>query len=292
MNATVSIIIPCYNAEKYIEETIKSVLNQTYKNWELIIVNDGSTDNSATILNQYLKKDNRIQLINKDNSGVSDTRNKGLEKAKGEFITFLDADDVWHKENLEKKIVFFTSMNYDVVYSYCQLIDEESKPINKILKGENNLQIADFLSLKANYNTAPSGIVFKKEVLYKIDGFDVNLSNNADQDILIQSLANGFKIGVIPEVLWDYRIHEENMSKNVRVLEKDSLYLFQKCNNQQLFHSFWFKQKCFATLCYLLAGSWWKNGNNKLRGFYFLFLAVVNYPASIALIFKKKLLKC
>lgn len=290
MNQLVSIIIPCYNAEMFIAETIKSVINQTYSNWEIIIVNDGSTDNSATILNQFSEKDNRIQLINKPNSGVSDTRNKGLEVANGEFITFLDADDVWHITNLEKKVNFLTSTDYDVVYSYCQMIDEQSKPINRVLKGVNNLKVADFLSFKANYNTAPSGIVFKKEVLHKIGGFDVNLSNNADQDILIQALASRFKFGVIPEILWNYRIHSENMSKNVELLEKDSIYLFRKCEKQQLFYSFWFKQQCFSNLYLILAGSWWKNGNNKFRGLCFLFLAVVNYPASIASIFKKKLL--
>ena len=202
------------------------MINQSYSNWEIIIVNDGSTDNSATILNQFSEKDNRIQLINKSNSGVSDTRNRGLEVAKGELVTFLDADDVWHATNLEKKVKFLISTDYDVVYSYCQMIDEQSKPINRILKGENNLKISDLLSLKANYNTAPSGIVFKKEVLHKIGGFDVNLSNNADQDILIQALASRFKFGVISEVLWNYRIHPENMSKNVDLLEKDSIYLF------------------------------------------------------------------
>ena len=287
MNALISIIIPCYNAEKYIAETIQSVLNQTYTNWELIIVNDGSTDSSIEIINSFLENKKKIQLINKPNSGVADTRNKGLEIAQGQLITFLDADDVWHNTNLEKKVNFLTSTDYDVVYSYCQMIDEQSKPIDRILKGEDNLKIEDFLSLKANYNTAPSGVLFKKQVLDKIKGYDVNLSNNADQDILIQTLANGFKIGVLSEVLWNYRIHATNMSKNVEVLEKDSLYLFQKCKKQQLFHSFWFEQKCFATMYYMLAGSWWKNGKNKLRGFYFLLLAFITYPTSVALIFKR-----
>lgn len=263
------------------------MINQTYSNWELIIVNDGSTDNAVKIVMQFSEKETRIQLINKSNSGVSDTRNKGLEIANGDFITFLDADDVWHAANLEKTVTFLASTDYDVVYSYCQMIDENTTSINKVLEGENNLKIEDLLSLKANYNTAPSGVVFKKEVLQKIGGFDIKLSNNADQDILIQTLAKGFKIGVIPEVLWDYRVHNENMSKNVALLEKDSIYLFRKCAKQRLFHSFWFKQQCFSYLYLILAGSWWKNGNNKLRGIYFLLLTFVTYPSSIALIFRK-----
>jgi teichuronic acid biosynthesis glycosyltransferase TuaG len=262
-------------------------MNQTYSNWELIIVDDGSIDNSINILKEYADKDSRISLIKKNNTGVSDSRNKGLKNAKGDYIVFLDADDIWHNDNLEKKITFLASSNFDTVYSYCKMIDEYSKPLEIILKGDHNLKIEDFLSLKANYNTAPSGIVFKKEVLHRIKGFDVNLSNNADQDILIQTLANGYKIGLIPEVLWDYRIHPENMSKNIVLLEKDSLYLFKKCKKQQLFHSFWFKQQCFSKLYLILSGSWWKNGNNKFRGLYFLFLAIVSYPASVALIFNK-----
>jgi glycosyltransferase involved in cell wall biosynthesis len=263
------------------------VINQTYSNWELIIVDDGSNDNSKNIIKEYIDKDSRISSIKKNNSGVSDTRNIGLKNAKGDYIVFLDADDIWHNDNLEKKITFLASSNFDTVYSYCQMIDEHSKPLDTILKGNHNIKLEDFLSLKANYISAPSGIVFKKDVLQKVGGFDVNLSNNADQDILIQTLANGYKIGLIPEVLWKYRIHPENMSKKIALFEKDSLYLFKKCKKQNLFYSFWFKQQCFSKLCLILSGSWWKNGNNKFRGLYFLFLAIVSYPASIALIFNK-----
>lgn len=287
MNPLVSIIIPCYNTEKYIAETIESVFNQTYTNWELIIVNDGSTDSSRQIIELFKNKEQRIRVIDKLNSGVSDTRNKGLEIAQGELITFIDADDVWHNDNLEKKVPFLSSTNVDVVYSYCQILDEHSNPTDKILKGKNNLKIEDFLSLKANYNTAPTGVVFKKQVLEKIKGYDINLSNNADQDILIQALAKGFKIDIIHEALWDYRVHEENMSKNIAVFEKDSLYLFRKCEKQQLFHSFWFKQKCFSNLYLIIAGSWWKEGKNKSRAILFIFKSLLIYPPNAIKLFKK-----
>ncbi|MGB3902114.1 MAG: glycosyltransferase family A protein, partial [Bacteroidales bacterium] len=101
-NILVSIIIPVYNGEKYISDTIQSVIDQTYKNWELIIVDDGSTDNTAEIVKQF--NDSRISYIKKNNTGVSDTRNVGAMISKGEILCFLDADDIWLPENLEKKV--------------------------------------------------------------------------------------------------------------------------------------------------------------------------------------------
>src|SRR5690554_1294971 len=98
-----SIVIPCYNGERFIRETINSVINQSYSNFELIILNDGSTDKSLEIIESI--KDNRIQVINKTNSGVSDTRNKGLQISKGSFILFLDADDIIEPKFLETAIL-------------------------------------------------------------------------------------------------------------------------------------------------------------------------------------------
>ena len=103
----VSIVTPVYNSEKFIEETIKSVQDQTYKNWEWILVNDCSVDKSAEIIEQYIKNDSRIKLINlKENSGAAIARNTGIEQSKGKYIAFLDSDDLWVKEKLEKQIKF------------------------------------------------------------------------------------------------------------------------------------------------------------------------------------------
>ena len=127
MSRLVSIIIPCYNAEKYIAETIQSVINQTYKNWELIVVNDGSTDNSPDIIKEFVANDNRIAFIDKPNSGVSDSRNKGLAKAKGAYIAFLDADDVWNFQYLEKQIENLQANHYTISYTACQLINQKGE---------------------------------------------------------------------------------------------------------------------------------------------------------------------
>lgn len=103
----VSIVVPVYNAERFIEETIQSVLNQTYTNWELILVDDKSTDKSIELITPYLKKDNRIRLLrNKTNMYAALTRNNGVAVAKGRYIAFLDADDLWVETKLEKQVAF------------------------------------------------------------------------------------------------------------------------------------------------------------------------------------------
>lgn len=284
----VSIIIPAYNAERYITETIDSVLKQDYPNWELLIVNDGSTDATKSIIDTYALNDKRIVVIHKANSGVSDSRNTGIKQAKGDYFFFLDADDIWNINNVSEKLSYFIAEKVDAVYSSCELINESSVPMNSFLKGTPEVKLSDILSSKGNYTTAPSGIAVTKNVLQTIGGFDVNLSNNADQDFFIRILAANYKIGFITETLWKYRIHEGNMSKNVRLLEKDILYVFNKAAKNNLFESFWFKQKCFSNIYLVLAASWLKNGKNVWRFLYYVLRAITTYPPSIYIYLSRK----
>lgn len=279
--------MPAYNSERYISETINSVINQSYVNWELLIINDGSTDNTKAIIEGYKLREPRISQINKDNTGVSNSRNIGIEKAQGKFLAFLDADDVWNANNLEEKINFLNQNALDGVYSSCELIDNNSVSSNSLMEGSTTNILEDLLLTKSNFITAPSGLIVKAEIIKKIGGWDVNLSNNADQDLIIQLLANDYKIGYINKILWKYRIHSGNMSKNIALLEKDTLYLFKKIKAQKIFSSFWFKQKCFSNMYLMLAGSWWKEGKNKTRGLHFILLSVANYPPVILKLLNK-----
>lgn len=125
MKELVSIITPSYNSEKFISKTINSVLLQTYTNWELIIVDDVSPDNANNIIEEYVKKDNRIKLIKlENNSGAALARNKAIEEAKGRFIAFLDADDCWKKDKLEKQINFMIKNDYAFTYTAYEKVDE------------------------------------------------------------------------------------------------------------------------------------------------------------------------
>lgn len=278
LNALVSVILPAYNAERYLTDTIHSVIAQTYTNWELLIINDGSTDKTREIGEHFSRSDHRIISLTKNNTGVSDTRNYGIQHAKGNYFAFLDADDIWLPTNLEEKIIFLQVNKADMVYSSCSLTDENSVSLNKILSGSNEPQLEDILLFRGNYLTAPSGIVLTEGLMRSVKEFDPNLSNNADQDLWIRVLANGYRIGFLDKILWHYRIHSANMSGNIALLEKDSLYLYEKIRKNAFFSSYLFQRKCFSRLYYMLAGSWWRTGKNSSRALFFGFRAIVQDP--------------
>ena len=167
MSDLVSIITPNYNSEKFIKDTIESVLNQTYSNWELIIIDDVSTDNSFDIAKEYEKKDKRIKAIRlSKNSGAAIARNRGIEVAKGRFIAFLDSDDLWKKYKLEKQIKFMKENQYAFTYTGYQLIDEENNLLNKYFFPPKKVSYFDMLKtcsigcLTAMYDTQMIGKIY------------------------------------------------------------------------------------------------------------------------------------
>ena len=127
MNDLVSIVIPVYNAKKYLKESIDSVINQTYKKWELILINDASTDNSKNIINNYLSN-KKIKLINLEkNSGVSIARNTGVLNSKGKYIAFLDSDDIWDPKKLQKQMELIKNKDANFTYTGVTYINEDGK---------------------------------------------------------------------------------------------------------------------------------------------------------------------
>jgi len=127
----VSVIIPFYNRIELVLQSIKSVQNQTHKNWELILVNDGSTEDVSAIEN-YIASDNRIKLISANHAGASNARNLGIDSSKGKFIAFLDSDDLWDKEKLEKQLTFMVENNYNVSHTNYNRISVDGKLLAKI----------------------------------------------------------------------------------------------------------------------------------------------------------------
>ena len=152
----VSIITPCYNGEKYLAETIESVIAQTYLKWEMIIIDDGSKDNSVGIIKQYMQIENRIHLICQKNAGSAAARNLGIQHADGQYIALLDADDLWNKTFLEKQIKFMKERNAVCVYCSYKRINEHSKEILRPTMAHKRITDKDML--RRNYIGCLSGL--------------------------------------------------------------------------------------------------------------------------------------
>ncbi len=250
-NILVSIIIPVYNGEKYIADTIQSVIDQTYKNWELIIVDDGSTDNTAVVVKQF--NDSRISYIKKNNTGVSDTRNLGATISKGEILCFLDADDIWLPENLEKKVEkLITEPKGVLVYSSMFLWDERNdyktcKTTKKIVEDD----WGKFRRLMVP--TIPSSAIIKRDYFFEAGMFDTNISTSADFDLTIRLRELGEFI-YLEEPLVLYRCHPSQMHNNIALYKHDMIYILKKYkSNTNLFPTRHKWRNSYSLLNYFIA---------------------------------------
>lgn len=164
MPELVSIITPCYNTATVISQTIQSVIRQTYKNWEMLIVDDCSTDNSSSIIHEYIANDSRIRYFKteKKTGSPSLPRNIGIDNAKGEYIAFLDADDVWMPDKLQKEVEFLERNGYDLAYSYYEKMDWEGQRANRIIRTREKTSYKDLL--KSNSIPCLTSII-RKDVI-------------------------------------------------------------------------------------------------------------------------------
>lgn len=206
----VSIITPMYNAERFVEKTIKSVLNQTYSNWEMLIVDDCSTDNSANIVKSYAQRDSRIKYLKSDsNKGVSNARNIALANAKGQYIAFLDSDDMWHESKLEKQVSFMKKNNHTITFTAYELIDEEDNKLNKTI---NISERVDYNNLLKSNSLGCLTVVIDRS---RID-FDIRMSGVRHEDyaLWLSILKCGNVAYGINEVLAIYRKSNSSLSGN------------------------------------------------------------------------------
>jgi len=210
-NNLVSIIMNCHNGEKYLNESLKSIFNQSYKNWELIFYDNCSDDKSFEILNKY-KKDKRVKYF-KSNKFLSlyGARNKAIEKATGEYVTFLDTDDLWVEDKLEKQINFLKdNNNFEIAYSNYKVLDEkkkiESLKYNKLLPSGKITN-----DLLKRYTIGILTVIIKKK-LFEIIKFKDEYNIIGDFDFFIK-LSEKCEIGCIQQPLSIYRYHDQSLSK-------------------------------------------------------------------------------
>ncbi|WP_246124775.1 glycosyltransferase family 2 protein [Algibacter pacificus] len=225
LNPLVSVIIPMFNSEAYILDAINSVINQTYKNWELILVDDCSSDNTWHIINPFLKLHPNIKLLkNSDNYGAAVSRNNGIQVSKGDYIAFLDSDDLWKPNKLEKQISFMQNQECDVCFSSYDLINKEGNSINKRIIALKTLTYSKLL--KSNYIGNLTGI-YNVTNLGKIT--TVNTRKRQDWLLWLAAIKKSGKPAKgIQESLAYYRIHENSMSANKLGLVKHNYWVYKK----------------------------------------------------------------
>ena len=218
MTAKVSIIIPCYNQAAFLRETLQSVLELAYSNWECIIVDDGSTDNSADVANDFCKNDSKYKYFFQTNMGLSAARNTGLEHATGKFIQFLDSDDLLEKNKIDFQIKFLNANpKTDIVYGPMIRFDSDTKEI--IDKGEwmtkingNGTDVLETI-IKKNIMVISSPLI-RKSVCDKIGDFNLKLKAVEDWEYWIRCAANNIRFSYYEGGTTLIRSHGKSMMKN------------------------------------------------------------------------------
>lgn len=198
----VSIITPCHNSRKFISDTINSVLLQTFSDWEMLITDDCSTDNSVEIIETFVEKDNRIKLIKSDkNLGGAGARNLAIRQAQGKFIAFLDSDDIWEKEKLERQIIFMEKNNYAFSFSQYYIMDEQGNKTEKIIQVPKSIDYKHYLS---NTIIGCLTVVIDRE---KTGNFEMPLIKSShDMALWLLIMRRGFNAYGLQNCLAGYRV--------------------------------------------------------------------------------------
>lgn len=210
----ISIVLPVYNGEKYLRESIKSILAQTYSDFELVVVNDCSTDSSVSIIKSFMEVDSRIKLINNtENQKLPRSLNIGFSHCCGDYFTWTSDDNMMLPNMLETMVSALENQNVDLVFSRCEIVNEQGKKIGMTQKYEdldelyyNNIVLASFL--------------YRKEIHFSLNGYDVNKFLVEDYDFWLRAY-RAFRFAYIPEALYQIRFHKDNLG--TRYLEEVKL---------------------------------------------------------------------
>lgn len=258
MHPLVSIIIPAYNAGAYLRETLDSVLAQAYVNWEAIIVNDGSKDETLAIAQEYAQNDQRFLVIDQNNAGVSTARNNGFAASKGTYLSFLDADDVWDPAFLSARVkVLEESPEVGLVNGNVTTIAADSKALNDHYIGHGKQAVRDILEFAPKV-TIPSNLLCRRSVYEQVGGFHPELSNVADK-MLFVDIARVSEIVCLDAVHLYYRLHPGSMHHNLELMESDYLRFLQILTTKGLFEEF--SQAQFKSRIYkICAGAFRQHG--------------------------------
>ncbi len=212
----VTVLLSVYNAERYLAEAIESILKQTFTDFEFVIINDGSTDRSLQILQQYVQLDNRIRLVSRENRGLVTTLNEGVKLAKAPYIARMDADDISYPDRLSYQVEFLKEHpDYVAIGSKVQLIDEDGDPL-RLFSLETSHQDIDSAHLRGEGGAiAHPAVMFRKDKFNAVGHYRSEYIHSEDLDLWLRMAEVG-KLGNLPTLLLDYRQHLQSIGHQNR----------------------------------------------------------------------------
>ncbi|MFB2938674.1 glycosyltransferase family 2 protein [Aerosakkonemataceae cyanobacterium BLCC-F154] len=250
---TISVIIPAYNAERTILETIQSIQQQTFQDFELIVINDGSTDRTLEILNQI--NEPRLKVFSYNNGGLPTARNRGISNASGEFISFIDADDLWTADKLESQLMALQqNPNAGVAYSWTLNMRDEGQSVSFAQGASSTLEGNVYQDLLlGNFIGSGSNILIRRSVIEMIGEFEPTMKSFEDWDFYLRAAAKcEFVVVPKPQIL--YRQTSQSMSSKVDVMEKEGLRAIERAYQAAPLEIQYLRNKSLAFLYRYCAG--------------------------------------
>ena len=259
MAKSVSVVIPAYNYGRFIEQAILSVLEQTSPPSEIIIVDDGSTDETKAVVDRF---GTRVNYIRQSNAGVCDARNRGVAEATSELIAFLDADDTWEPTNLEKHLARFESDDKPgLVHSGLREFDDETgETIQLYLDGSEDNVAESLLLWEGPTIVRPGGsVTVRRQAFNHVGGFDTRMKVGEDWDFCYR-VARSFKVGFVAEPLVNYRNHGAGAHHNVQEMERGMLLFYEKAFATDDPEILKLRRRAYGNFHRIMAGSYLHSG--------------------------------
>lgn len=258
MPKSVSVVIPTYNYGRFIKEAIRSVIDQTRAPSEIIVVDDGSTDKTASVVGAFGEA---IKYIRQNNAGVCAARNRGVSESTGEVIAFLDADDTWERSNVEKQVARFEG-DEEIGLVHCGMreFDSETGETTRLHIEGGEVGVADNLLLwEGPLIVGPGAVTVSRKAFDRVGGFDTRMKVGEDWDFCYR-VARLFKIGFVPEPLVNYRSHNAAAHRNVENMERGMLMFYEKAfatNDPEILK---LRRRSYGNFHRVMAGSYLHSG--------------------------------
>jgi len=281
----ISVVIPNFNYARYVRQAVDSVLNQTYPAVEVIVVDDGSTDDSIAALESY---GGRIKLLRQKNGGVHTARNAGIKASAGVFVAFLDADDVWKPAKLERQAELFADPRVGLVHCGITYVDIKEKWLSTATNGLRGSVLKDLVLRNIGVVGPGSTALVRRECFERVGMFDGGLAPSEDYEFCVR-VACHYEFEFVPEPLVLYRQHPVSASRNLAKFEQSSVAVLCRIfSNPAAAEVFPYKRHAFGATYRILSGVFYQDGR-RAKAIWYGLRALAAWPPSVTYFMRKLL---